>query len=174
MPDALVVSDGVTLGVWLVLPEDVGVGDGEQTFFIPKSKIPRNGVLAVQVVPASVLIQLARTFAAPPEGTAAAPTLYQATASDEEMTSAYVIPRTPDVSKTIDDIGTLVYAGAEGRARDGTTEIAMPCDGAKEAPTEYSCSVTSTLAEAPLCERARTACVRDQRPGPHVGSDSFT
>ena len=125
-PDALVVSDGVTLGVWLVLPEDVGVGDGEQTSLRPISKIPRNGAPAVHVIPASVLVQLARTLAAPPENTAAAPTLYHDTASDAEITSAHVVPRIPDVSKTIGDSGKLVYAGAEGMARDGTTDTASP------------------------------------------------
>ena len=41
VPDALVVSDGVTLGVNVTLPEEVGVGDGEHSVFTPVSKTPR-------------------------------------------------------------------------------------------------------------------------------------
>ena len=68
MPDVLVVSDGVTLGVNVTLPEDVGVGDGEQSVFTPVSKMPRYGDAAVHVVPAFALVQLARAFARVPDG----------------------------------------------------------------------------------------------------------
>jgi len=105
VPDALAVRDGVTLGVNVTLPEDVGVGDGEQSVFMPVSKMPRYGDAAVHVVPAFALVQLARAFARVPDGMDAAPALHHDTLLDAEMTSAYVVPRIPDVSKSIDDRG---------------------------------------------------------------------
>jgi len=131
VPDALVVWDADTLGVsaWLL----VGAcdGDGEQIFLRPVSSTPRKASEAAHDAPAVALVQLARTLAATPAGTVASPTLYHATALDAEMTSAYVVPYMPDVSKSSDERGRRTkLPGTAGTATDATCTATSPWKGA--------------------------------------------
>ena len=65
----------------------------------------RNVVDACQVVPASALDQLARTLATVAAGTVASPTLCHIILLEDDITSAYTIPRDPEVSNKSDDRG---------------------------------------------------------------------
>jgi hypothetical protein len=94
-----------------------GVPVGEHTFLIAVKRTPRKGSDIAHVLPPSPLAQLPDTLAMPFAGTLSTfgeTVLCQLTASDEDNTSAYRIPRKLDVSRMRAPSAKSTYVGTSG------------------------------------------------------------